>query len=205
MDDAQRSRAIDLLASGMGVRAVAREVGVSAPTISRLRQKAMALSLPPPHVAPAALPTGPRERLTAIRDLWLTVAEKGLGQLARDVVEVGEDGATTVGVEVNTRLAIQLGIASQRAAELHRLLVEDDGLPDELPANDEEARELVRRLCWRVAKRSGQAGAWKMAAAVGLTSARQQPVEIVFERPSADDADNASAAPALPAESSGLQ
>lgn len=193
MTDEQRQIALELLADGWSVRQTAVKVGVSPMTISRLRRKAAALALPPPTVAPATLPTDPRARLEAIRDAWLTVAEDGLQKLR------SEPGTA------HPPLSIQTGIASQRATELVRLLDEGHGLPEELPDDDEEARRIVRRLCYRVARTGGQAAAWKMAAAVGLGSAQRQPVEIGFERPPLEEETDASSSAALPASSTRLQ
>lgn len=183
-----------MIAEGRGVRETARAVGVSAPTISRLRRRTIE-ELVPPNIAPGALPTDPRARLEAIRDGWLTVAEGGLEKLKT---------AASTG-KAKPPLSIQTGIASQRAAELVRLLDDPShGLPEDLPDDDEQARQVVRRLAYRVAKKSGQAAVWKLAQSIGLVSAQQQPVEIGFERPDETAPDAASAA-AVSASSTRLQ
>lgn len=184
-----------MIAEGRGVRETARAVGVSAPTISRLRRRTIE-DIIPPNISPGALPADPRARLEAIRDGWLTVAEGGLEKL-KTAARTGQ---------AKPPLSIQTGIASQRAAELVRLL--DDpahGLPEDLPEDDEDARQVVRRLAYRVAKKSGQAAVWKLAQSIGLVSAQQQPVEIGFERPIADEATDAAAAAAVSASSTRLQ
>lgn len=196
MTDAQRDLALKMIAEGKGVRETARAVGVSAPTISRLRRSTIG-DLIPPNLSPGALPTDPRARLEAIRDGWLTVAEGGLTKLK---------AAARTG-QAKPPLSIQTGIASQRAAELVRLLDDPShGLPEDLPDDDEQARQVVRRLAYRVAKKSGQAAVWKLAQSLGLVSAQQQPVEIAFERPVVDDAaSDAAAAAGVPAASTRLQ
>ena len=162
----------DLVAAGFSVAETARKLGVPCATLSR------ALPLPP-DVPAASLPTDPLARLIALRDAWITVAEQRTTRLNRP-----DDS-------VSSNDSIAGGIATQRALELHERIQRYSGLPENLPTNDEQARAVVMTVWYRHARYGSQAAAVKLAAALGIRAAAQQPVTISFAE-EAEDGDDTS-------------
>lgn len=184
-------RIVAALRRGQTQAAIARELGCSRSVVSSVARRLaeLATAPPPPQLQPAppaAQPTDPRERLESIRNQWLLVAERSQ--------EVALEKAAT-GKAAN-QCVIQAGIATQRAMEISRWIELGDGIPDELPADDDEARREIRRAWWRAATLGGSAAAMtKLAASYGIKAQRGQAIKVEFERP-ADP--NAPAPPAPP-------
>lgn len=165
--DNQLQMARDLIAEGFTQREAARKIGVSPSSLSRWLRKTNP-EIPPPHVSPAALPKDPVARLMALRDAWITVAEQRTARLIDDSEPTSSNDAV-IG-----------GIATQRATDLHDRLSKHEGIPAELPADDEEARKAVMAVWYRLALGGSQAATVKLAEALGIKSAQQQPVLIAF-------------------------
>ncbi len=182
---------------GLTQAEVAERLGISRMTVVRAVKEARLAAMPleqrypvPPNLSPRALPVEPRSRLAAIRDGWLSIAERTQEKLLK-LARAGK---------ANTPLNIQAGVASQRAAELVNLLDEGFGLPEQLPENDEDARRLVMQLWWQTARHGSSNATRQLAHALGVRSAAQQPVDIGFERPDCEEEEaDASSAPAVPA------
>jgi len=165
----------DLVAVGFSIAETARKLGVPRATLSR------ALPLPP-DVPAASLPTDPLARLVALRDAWITVAEQRTARLNRP-----DDS-------VSSNDSIAGGIATQRALDLHERIQRYGDLPEELPADDVQARAVVMTVWYRHARYGSQAAAVKLAAALGIRAAARQPVTISFaeEEKEAEDGDDTS-------------
>jgi hypothetical protein len=115
----------------------------------------------------------------------MAVAEERTSVL---IVKGGD--AKTKGGDAKTKDAVIGGIATQRALEIETKIGSLRGLPEELPVDDLEARKVVMQAWWLASRSGGQAATRHLAAALGIKSAQQQPVEITFVRPGTTQADS---------------
>ena len=156
--------------------AIASDLGCSRSVVGRVAKR-LAAATPAPQVPPAppaARSSDPRERLETIRDAWLAIADA----CQTTVLEKAVGGAPAY------QLSLQAGIATQRAMEIASWIELADGVPDELPADDDAARKAIKDAWWRAATLGGSAAAMtKLAASYGIKTQRGQPVKVSFERP----------------------
>jgi len=179
----------ELVASGYSQREAARKLGIPPSTLCRWLARSD-VELAPPTVDPTSLPRDPMGRLQALRDAWLTIAEQRTERLADP------------DQPISTNDAITGGIATQRALELHERVSKLGGTPEDLPADDDDARRAVMTIWYRHARTGSQAAAVKLAQALGVRSATRQPIVITFDGESSDATEpppNAASPPALPA------
>ena len=158
---------LETVASGVSGRKAAKQHNITEATVRRIRK------MDPDDFASTFERGGdnPFDRLQAIRDQFLTLAEGSLG---------GGDNPLNVSVG-NARQA------AQSAVELHRYVESVGALPELLPGDDEEARQAVKE-CWYQAARNGSpTAAAKLAAAFGVRTLQQQGSRMEFGRPNPDD------------------
>lgn len=126
----------------------------------------------------AAAKNDPRYRLAVIRDMWLVVAEQSLRRMSEDSCP---DKFET----------LQAATATKRATELTDWLEAQAGLPADLPADDEQRRDVVTTAWWRAARGGSPAAARQLAEAVGVRQATTQAIVIRYadERTDAEPAE----------------
>jgi predicted DNA-binding protein (UPF0251 family) len=151
-----RQQIIDLAATGINQTEIANRVGCNKGTVSRTLKAARAAMPREPAAEPASSDRLRRELLeVALESLRLVRMEQAQGGAARDAM-------------------VACGIATQRFLEIHRSLASVDGLPDDLPEDDDDARRAIRRGWWQSATRGGSATAMRqLADAFGVGTADQ--------------------------------
>ena len=102
---------------------------------------------------------------------WLAVANERIDKIEK---------LTADGKNPPQWLMVGAGIATSRLLEAARHIAPLDGLPVELPDDDEEARLLVRQAMWSRARQGSSQATGSLARALGM-KARVSAVKVVYE------------------------
>lgn len=109
--------------------------------------------------------------LAALRDRLYDLATSEL-----DAIQGDED----VTPKRRVAHATVAGIAASRLLDLAKHLDAIDGLPEDLPRDDDEARHTVLQAMWRRARLGSAAATRDLATKLGVQNARSQGVEVSF-------------------------
>ncbi len=160
------------LGRGTSRRKIAELAGCSINTVQvrARRQTPPPRPDPPPFVVDEEL-AGELKPLRHLQERWLGIVDS-----AQDRIEE----LLAANKQANAA-AYVAGVGTKNLLECAKYLTAMEGLPAELPEDDEEARKYIKRAMW-LRTRAGSANATKaLAEAMGIKSARAQGVKMSFD------------------------